>query len=251
MGQKLGQHFLVDSAVLAAAKSRVAALVAELGIETIVEIGPGRGALTKKIWDLVPNFVAVERDEKMPEFLDFLPENSVVLADVLERDFPDFLAGRGWSVEKTLVVGNLPYYISSPIVRKFFAAGARMVPAGFFLVQKEFADRLADDSRNRGFLWWVLHRGNSVKMREVVKPKSFRPPPRVDSRFFEIRAGAELGCDFAALEKLLEKIAGYRRKTLGAIGKIVGVVVPDSLAKKRLDAVTPEEMVDWVQGLES
>ena len=169
---KLGQHFLIKGSIL----ERIAAAVSPTPTEVIVEIGPGRGALTEKLLKHAARVIAIEIDPYLAAHLRtrFAAESrlEVIEADVLETDL------RQWG--RVPIAGNLPYYITSPILE-------RVVRAGFtravFLVQKEVAARLAAQPGTRDYGLLTVQSAFFATVRYLfdVKPSAFHPPPKVDS----------------------------------------------------------------------
>jgi 16S rRNA (adenine1518-N6/adenine1519-N6)-dimethyltransferase len=169
---KLGQHFLIKGSIL----ERIAAAVCPEREDLVIEIGPGRGALTEKLLKRASRVVAVEVDPylvaHLRERFAAEPRLEIVHADVLETDLAQW--GRG------PVAGNLPYYITSPILEK----AARLdIPRAVFLIQKEVARRLVAQpgESDYGFLTVRMALSSDVRLRFDVKPTAFYPPPRVDS----------------------------------------------------------------------
>jgi len=141
----------------------------------VIEIGPGRGALTEKLLKRADRVVAIEVDYELVEHLRerFAGANlEIVHADVLQTDL------RQWG--PVPVAGNLPYYITSPILERATRAGA---PRAVFLMQKEVAERLVarPGTRDYGFLTVQTALLAETKYLFEVKPGSFQPPPKVDS----------------------------------------------------------------------
>jgi 16S rRNA (adenine1518-N6/adenine1519-N6)-dimethyltransferase len=169
VGQRLGQHFLIKGSIL----ERIAAAACPQREPLVVEIGPGRGALTEKLLHRADRTVAVELDPYLADHLrSRFPALEVLHADVLAADLAQ------WG--RPVIAGNLPYYITSPILEKVLRLDfIRAV----FLVQKEVADRLAaaPGSRDYGFL--TVHTAVFAHARKLfeVKPSAFHPPPKVDS----------------------------------------------------------------------
>jgi 16S rRNA (adenine1518-N6/adenine1519-N6)-dimethyltransferase len=129
VGQRLGQHFLVKGSIL----ERIAAAACPDHVELVVEIGPGRGALTEKLLHRSSRVVAVELDPYLVDHLRgrFDSRLEVVHQDVLACDLSQWPGAP--------IVGNLPYYITSPILEKV----ARLdYTRAVFLMQKEVAQRL-------------------------------------------------------------------------------------------------------------
>jgi 16S rRNA (adenine1518-N6/adenine1519-N6)-dimethyltransferase len=170
--QKLGQHFLVKGSIL----ERIARAACSSPVDLVVEIGPGRGALTERLLSRAARVIAIELDPYLASHLreKFRGDKrlEVVEADVLETDLAQ------WGPAP--IAGNLPYYITSPILEKT----ARLEPPrAVFLIQKEVADRLtaAPGSRDYGYLTVQTGIFADVRMLFEVKPGAFHPPPKVDS----------------------------------------------------------------------
>ena len=137
---KLGQNFLVDDA----ARHAIVDSLGPLGERTVIEIGPGHGAITSILAARCHRLIAVEVDRALAAELRFRfreqPHVEIIEADVLGVEF-DALIPRGETAD---VVGNLPYYITSEILLRLFAAGARGVLArAIVMMQREVADRVA------------------------------------------------------------------------------------------------------------
>ncbi len=174
MGQRLGQHFLTRKAIL----DRIADAVCPDRQPLVVEIGPGRGALTRALLERADRVIAIETDRCLADFLErqfaSAPGLTIVRGDVLRTD----LAQWGPAV----VAGNLPYYITSPILRKTLSLSS-LLRRAVFLVQKEVAERLtaAPGSRSYGFLTvqTAVYAGAEILFH--VPADAFRPAPKVDS----------------------------------------------------------------------
>jgi len=170
--QKLGQHFLIKGSVL----ERIAAAACPPGTQLAIEIGPGRGALTEKLLKRAARVVAIELDPYLVEHLrrKFAsePRLEVIHGDVLKTDLARF--------PLAVIAGNLPYYITSPILEKT----ARLhYQRALFLVQKEVAERLAAAPGSREYGYLTVHISLFAEIRRLfdVKPSAFHPPPKVDS----------------------------------------------------------------------
>jgi 16S rRNA (adenine1518-N6/adenine1519-N6)-dimethyltransferase len=190
----------------------------------VVEIGPGRGALTEKLLKRADRIVAIEIDGSLVEHLrrKFAaePRLEVIHADALETDFAP------WA--DAPVTGNLPYYAATPIIEY---AVRRCVPRAVFLVQKEVAERLAaaPGSRAYGFLSVATQLFAHARVLFEVKPAAFHPPPKVDSAviLLEPRADAPPYSEAEGLLRFLGQCFHQKRKTIrnniaGSYGK--GVV---------------------------
>lgn len=169
---KLGQHFLIKGSVL----ERIAAAACPTPEPLVIEIGPGRGALTEKLLKRAARVVAIEIDRDLADHLaNKFPGDSrleVVRANVLDVDLAQ------WGPAP--IAGNLPYYITSPILEKTLRLPfSRAV----FLVQKEVAERLAAQSGSRDYGYLTVQTALFAKVRLLfgVPPGAFHPPPKVDS----------------------------------------------------------------------
>jgi 16S rRNA (adenine1518-N6/adenine1519-N6)-dimethyltransferase len=206
--QKLGQHFLASDATLV----RIADLICRHADGRILEIGPGRGALTRKLIERSRAVTAIEIDSALAlqlrtEFAS-VPNLEIVSGDAMDFDF------RQWNVG--LVAGNLPYYVATPLIEKTVRAGL----PGVFLIQKEVAQRLAagPGSRDYGFLSCTTQLFSDPVLVFTVAPGAFRPPPKVDSAVVQLTPAdrsRELGIgDPEAFLKFLSACFRQKRKTL-------------------------------------
>ena len=124
MGSYLGQNFLKDTKVQQYIADKIQQLYTKTQSTTIIEIGPGKGAITKRIHTIPQHFFCIEKDTTMKVQLEILlTQEQIIFADILETDALSLLANKHIQASQTVVVGNLPYYITSPILRKFFGYG--------------------------------------------------------------------------------------------------------------------------------
>jgi len=205
--QKLGQHFLIKGSVL----ERIAAAACPERRDLVIEIGPGRGALTRRLLERAARVVAIEVDPVLADGLrrSFAgePRLEIVEGDVLETDLARF--GRA------VIAGNLPYYIASPILEKTVRLGP---PRAVFLVQKEVALRLVarPGERDYGFLTVRTALFATARLLFDVKPGAFRPPPKVDSAavLLEPRERALSVEDREGLLRFMGRCFRQKRKTI-------------------------------------
>ena len=177
----------------------------------MVEIGPGRGALTEHLLQRARRVVAIELDGELVNYLRDRfasePRLEVLHADVLQAD----LARWG----RIPIAGNLPYYITSPILEK---TAPLLAPRAVFLMQQEVAQRLAaaPGTRDYGFLTVQTAIFSRVRYLFAVKPGSFQPPPKVDSAvvMLEPRPGGPAVPDPAGLIAFAGHCFAHKRKTL-------------------------------------
>jgi 16S rRNA (adenine1518-N6/adenine1519-N6)-dimethyltransferase len=178
--KSLGQHWLKDRAVLTQIAEYARGGSQNDSSEkspTILEIGPGLGTLTSVLLKLYGKVIAVEFDEKLAENL---PKSfpgkdlTVINADILTFDLNTLPKGY-------VVVGNIPYYITSPIIKKFLTAKNKPKKA-IFLVQKEVADRATATTGRHTVLSLTTQAYANVATGIEVKKSLFIPPPKVDSK---------------------------------------------------------------------
>ena len=173
--KRLGQHFLTDTRILA----RIAEAVAPGHERTIIEIGPGRGALTEHLLPRADRVVAIEIDALLiPVLRNRFPDEKhleVVEADVLEVDLGTIADG------PYVLVGNVPYYITTPIL--FHALRQPRPHRAVYLVQREVAERIVSPpgSHEYGALSVNVQAVARAQLLFHVAPGAFSPPPKVDS----------------------------------------------------------------------
>jgi 16S rRNA (adenine1518-N6/adenine1519-N6)-dimethyltransferase len=211
MGRRFGQHFLRAPSV-----ERLLRVVDPLPDETFLEIGPGAGALTFPLAARARHVTAVELDPALAARLrERAPANlTVVEGDALEVDLASLIEAGG----RARLVGNLPYYVSSPLLRRFLDLRDRVRDAHVML-QEEVARRVASPpgSKEYGILSVTYGAAASVDVPLVFPPGAFQPPPKVSSALLRARFGAPPGMpdvDPKALETLAQRAFAHRRKTL-------------------------------------
>ena len=205
--QRFGQHFLSSPHIL----ERIAIAACGDHAATVVEIGPGRGALTEHLLRRVDRLIAVEVDPALIPALEarFAGESklTIVHGDAMACDFG------AWSPDA--LCGNLPYYVATSILDRSVRNGIRTTA----LIQKEVADRILAQpgTREYGYLTCSIGLFADAKYRFGVKPGSFHPPPKVDSSVISLeprRRAEELGVDADAFLKFLAACFHLKRKTL-------------------------------------
>ncbi|MGZ8260195.1 MAG: 16S rRNA (adenine(1518)-N(6)/adenine(1519)-N(6))-dimethyltransferase RsmA, partial [Caldimonas sp.] len=208
--KRFGQHFLVDESVI----DRIVAAIDPHPGEALVEIGPGRGALTAPLLERAGALTAIELDRDLAARLRTTPGLEVIESDVLAVDFgalPQAAAGR-----KLRIVGNLPYNISTPILFHLLDASG-VVFDQHFMLQKEVVDRMAAAPGNKdyGRLTVMLQWRYAIERLFDVGPESFDPPPRVDSSVLRMTPLASPpAVDPALLRELVTVAFSQRRKLL-------------------------------------
>ena len=209
MGRRLGQHFLRPASV-----TRLLGVVDPRPEQSFLEIGPGAGALTVPLCARAARVTAVEVDPRLAEALQrrAIPNLTVHNADALEIDLAA-LAPPG-----TRLVGNLPYFISSPLLRRFLDLRGRLTDAHVML-QEEVARRVASPpgSKEYGILSVLFALWAEVTIVLRFPPGAFLPPPKVHSAVIRIRFRDEPAIRLArpdAFAPLVARAFTQRRRTL-------------------------------------
>ena len=214
---KLGQNFLVSPTAQAA----IADALGDLTHRTVVEIGPGRGAITTLLAPRAHRLILIELDRDLAPRLraQFADRPSV---EVLQQDIlsTDLAALRSDPSDRIQVVGNLPYYITSDILLHLFRAHAA-IDRAVIMIQREVADRVSahPGTRDYGLLSVTAQLYARVENLFTLPPGAFSPPPQVHSTVLRLTMAprfAELGVDpdpflhfaracFAQKRKILSK----------------------------------------------
>ena len=173
--KRFGQNFLIDEAIV----ERIVTALALRSSDRLLEIGPGRGALTRALHaHSLQRYVGVEIDRDLIAGLRAeFPKLEVINADVLRFDLGGLLAGHRWRL-----VGNLPYNISTPLLMRVFEHGAHLQDAHVML-QREVAERLTAQpgTKQWGRLSVVAQYHCTIEQLFLVAPESFQPVPKVFS----------------------------------------------------------------------
>ena len=217
--QRLGQHFLADSNW----RERIACSVFGFSTRTSdngvwIEIGAGHGEMTALLARKADRIVAVELDEKLlpglREVANQLGNVTIAAGDVLTLDLGTLAEGRNFRV-----YGNIPYYITSPIVHRLFTSSI-LPDAAFLVMQREVADRLVAQpgSRDYGYLSAFTQFYARSEIVLQIPPGAFSPPPKVESALVALRLPGEratLGVrDEADFMEFLKRSFSQKRKTL-------------------------------------
>ena len=214
--KSFGQHFLHDRRYI----ERIVSAVAPRAEDFVVEIGPGEGALTLPLLAAAGKLTAIELDTDLIPGLQARAaaagELHIIHADVLKVNFTALAHSHG--VERLRITGNLPYYISSPILFHCVEHSAAIQDMHFML-QKEVVERMAADpgSKVYGRLSVMLQLACRVEPLFTVPPEAFRPPPKVDSavvRLLPLSPEERHGGNPDHVYTVVKAAFAQRRKTL-------------------------------------
>ncbi len=209
--KSLGQNFLVDKGYI----SKVIAAVGSKKNDTVIEIGPGRGAITEELVASGANVIAIELDRELVALLRdrFSQHNNFKIfeADATEFDFRSLAI----SDPKAKVVANLPYYISTAILQKL--SNQRDCFSSLVLMfQREVVERMTAEPGNshRGYLTVLVESAFATEKLFDVPPTAFRPQPKVWSSVLRLTPNDNEINDSEAFRKLLSTAFSQKRKTI-------------------------------------
>ena len=253
--KRLGQHFLNDKRILA----RIVEAVGPRPNETIIEIGPGQGSLTERLAARATRLVAIELDRELAAALRQRyadrPHVQIVEGDVLDIRLADLSEGAPWSV-----IGNVPYYITTPIL--FHALAAPRPRRIVLLVQREVGDRLASTpgSEAYGALSVTAQAVAHVERHGRVPAGSFHPKPAVDSVIVSLTPLAEpivTADEEPAFKTLVQGAFSQRRKQmLRVVRSLFGIAAEPATAllnacgmdvTARPEVLAPQTFVDLLR----
>ncbi len=273
---RLGQNFLVDDA----ARTAIADALGDVRDRTVIEIGPGHGAITSILAARCRRLIAIELDCALVTELQLHFRHAmnveVLEADILKTDLASLIPLN----ETADVVGNLPYYITSEILLSLFAAsrgkrdaGAHGAPVSnssvssviaraVIMVQREVADRLAAQpgSRDYGLLSATAQLHAHVETLFTLPPTAFSPPPEVYSTVLRLDFAPrfrELRVDPAGFDSFLKASFAQKRKTLsnnlraaGHSAEALRAAWPAEIpAQARAESLTLEQMAAFYRAL--
>jgi 16S rRNA (adenine1518-N6/adenine1519-N6)-dimethyltransferase len=209
--KRLGQHFLTDPRIL----GRIADVLHITSDDTVVEIGPGRGALTEQLVSRAKRVVAIEIDRDLAKLLreKYAGDDRVT---IIESDVLDVNLGEA-AGEPYLVAGNVPYNITTPIL--FHALEHPRATRAVYLVQREVAERVvaAPASENYGALSVNVQALASAELVFKIAAGAFTPPPKVESAVLRITPLAEplvATGEESAYRAMVVGAFGFRRKQM-------------------------------------
>ncbi len=233
--RKFGQNFLTDDNI---AKD-IVSFLSDSKTKTIIEIGPGKGILTKYLLKISHKEIKfVEIDE---ECVSYLKNKYPNIEKHLIND--DFLNINLNSFKQPLsIIGNFPYNISSQILFKIYE-NKNIVNEMVGMFQLEVAERICSNygTKKYGILSVLIQAFFEVKMMKKIKPNSFLPIPKVDSAVIKISKKTDtINCDEILFKKIVKQSFGQRRKTLRNSLKIFNIT--DIKKEDTIFAKRPEQL---------
>jgi 16S rRNA (adenine1518-N6/adenine1519-N6)-dimethyltransferase len=252
--KRFGQHFLHDRGIV----QRILDAFDPKPGETVVEIGPGLGALTRPLLERLPHLHVVEFDRDLVTRLraDFPPERlSIHQADALKFDFHSLAPATG----KLRVIGNLPYNISTPLLFHLLDQ-QEVISDMLFMLQKEVVERMAaaPGGKDYGRLSVMLQSRVLVEKLFDVRPGAFTPPPQVDSSIVRLVPHAVppvLIDNRENFARLVQAAFAHRRKTLR--NNLKGLLAAEAIAtlgvepERRAETLTLAEFAALANALDS
>jgi 16S rRNA (adenine1518-N6/adenine1519-N6)-dimethyltransferase len=229
--KRLGQNFLFDPSILL----KIIRAADLSGDDTVVEIGPGPGRLTRLLAERVSKVVAIELDrvlyDTLREDLTDLNNIDLVLGDALEFPYE--------RLERFKVVANIPYYITTPIIFRLIEAD-QALESMTLTIQKEVAERIV--AKPGGKDYGVLSIGaqfhTEPELKFIIPKEAFRPVPKVDSAVIHMKMLKEPPVsvlDKALFFRLVRASFSQRRKTLSNSLKAFGGDIRDVLLRTGID----------------
>jgi 16S rRNA (adenine1518-N6/adenine1519-N6)-dimethyltransferase len=232
MPRRLGQHFLKYPEIAA----RMAALAEVNNDETVLEIGPGHGALTEFLAKRAKHVIAIEKDKALVSELEGKwPNVELISGDAVKMDWPHF----------DKLASNLPYEISSPVLEKLFDSKGWKIAA--LMLQKEFAKRLVAKPGTKDWsrLTVLASYHSDVELVATVGPGAFKPPPKVDSAIVLIRPKKPPFATDDYFWETVNRLFQQKKKTVRAAikaahlydhkhGNAIALTLPEEFEKKRV-----------------
>ena len=225
--KKWGQNFLIDPNVI----NKITSSINIKSTDNVLEIGPGKGAITIPLANKVKNMTAIEIDSNLCDILNKknIPNLEIVNDDVLKIDLSQ--------INSNIIVGNLPYYITTPILFKIFKSKLNWEKI-FFLMQKEVAERIVGIPRTKAY-------GRLTIMSQI-----FRPIPKVESSLVQFTKNSDFQINnYIKFEETIRKIFNQRRKKMKnciTSDMNLNLSAQSELLDKRPEEITVEEYVELI-----
>ncbi len=246
-----GQHFLVDEDI----SSRIAnSLELVNGLENVLEVGPGKGMLTKNLMTKPFNFKAVEADRDMVAYLE---QNYPELeGKIISEDFLKIKLDEVFENQPLALIGNYPYNISSQIIFKMLDY-KDLIPEMVGMFQKEVGERIVapEGSKTYGVISVLAQAYYEGELLIPVAPQSFDPPPKVQSVVIRLKRKdhLEIDCSPKLFKRVVKQAFSQRRKMLRNTMKTF--IKGDDLLQNEFFTKRPEqlsvaqfiELTNWIE----
>ena len=239
--RKFGQNFLTDDNI---AKD-IVSFLSDSKTKTIIEIGPGKGILTKYLLKISHKEIKfVEIDEECVSYLKNKYPN--IEKHLINDDFLNI--NLNLFKQPLSIIGNFPYNISSQILFKIYE-NKNIVNEMIGMFQLEVAERICSNygTKKYGILSVLIQAFFEVKMMKKIKPNSFLPIPKVDSAVIKISKKTDtINCDEILFKKIVKQSFGQRRKTLRnslKIFNITGIKKEDTIFAKRPEQLSVSDFI--------
>jgi len=239
--KKWGQNFLIDPNVI----NKITSSINIKSTDNVLEIGPGKGAITIPLANKVKNMTAIEIDSNLCDILNKknIPNLEIVNDDVLKIDLSQ--------INSNIIVGNLPYYITTPILFKIFKSKLNWEKI-FFLMQKEVAERIVGIPRTKAYgrLTIMSQIFSNAKILFNISPQVFRPIPKVESSLIQFTKNSDFQINnYIKFEETIRKIFNQRRKKMKnciTSDMNLNLSAQSELLDKRPEEITVEEYVELI-----
>lgn len=244
--KRFGQNFLTDKYIL----NQIGHIINPRVNDTIVEIGPGLGALTSVLLEYVPKLIAIELDRDLVKHLAIkFPQEQLTIysGDALKFDYEKITQATN---SKIRIVGNLPYNISTPLL--FYLSTFKRISSMHFLLQSEVVKRICAKPNTKAYGRLSVMLQYKYYCRELlqVPPTAFNPIPKVDSAIIELipRDSKEyIYVNEANLAKVVTQAFSKRRKTIA--NSLANLIPQQSISNldidvsKRAENLTIDEFI--------
>lgn len=241
--KSLGQNFLKDMDL-------VKKMVLELGInsgDSVIEIGPGPGVFTRELVKNISNFsnvsfTAVELDSRFAKQLkeEFQNKDNI---EIIEANFLDWIKLQAFKSD-TVVLGSIPYYITSPIIHSLIKSNVRPKTI-ILMIQKEVAEKICEKNTKPNYFSNFVKTFYDVSYVVTVPREKFTPVPKVDSAVIKmVRKDLDFSIDVIAYEDFLHKGFKHQKKMLNKVFKVDHL---DELGITGTDRPHNLKLEDWLK----
>ena len=231
MKKHLGQHFLTDRSIL----RRIVQFADIDSEDTVVEIGPGAGALTIELAAAARRVIAIEIDRDLVASLrrSVPPNVEIIEGDALDVEWPDGMFH---------MVGNLPYNIATPLMKRFIAHKDHILDVTV-MVQKEVAERLRAEpsTHDYGPLSVLIQYYATVKYGFAISPGAFTPRPKVDSAVVRLEWKPDVPSSRAFTDFVHDAFASRRKKLVNNLLMMFGSLSRDEVLRRLAEAGIPPD----------